>query len=116
MQMINGRQPELLGWNITISPLQDGQSVIRMSRGWWFKQRRRWLATPADVAELESRLVERLAARRQARGPFGTSISLKMDFYGRQWLEVRRGWFGKNCIRLAPQQLARLSEALNIAA
>jgi hypothetical protein len=111
MLTIDGTSPfRTLGWNITFSDERDGFCRIRMSSGRVFKRRRAWITSPAEADALENWLVERLSAR----GLFKPTVKWKTDYYGRQWLEVRRGLFWKTYIRATPARIARLSEALNL--
>jgi hypothetical protein len=101
-----------LGWNITFSDERDGVCHVRMSTGRFFKRRRAWIASLDEIDALEDWLVRRLKAPRI----FKPRISWKTDFYGRQWLEVRRGLFGRNYIRATPDRLSRLGDALQVEA
>ena len=99
-----------LGWNISFSDELNGQCQIRMSSGRYFKRRRAWTASLDEVDALEDELVNRLMAPRFIKA----KIKWKTDFYGRQWLEVRRGLFGRNYIRATPDRLSRIGDALKV--
>jgi hypothetical protein len=111
MLTIDGTSPfRTLGWNITFSDEQDGFCKIRMSCGRIFKRRRAWITSPAEADALENWLVQRLTAPRL----FKAKVKWRTDYYGGQWLEVRRGLFGKTYIRATPDRIFRLTEALNL--
>jgi hypothetical protein len=99
-----------LGWNITFSVERDGRCQIRMSSGRLFKRRRSWFASPTEADELEKLLVKRLTTRRIIK----PKVKWKSDYYGGQWLEVRRGLLGKTYIRATPERILRLTEALKL--
>ena len=99
-----------LGWNISFSDELNGQCQIRMSTGRYFKRRRAWTASLDEVDALEDELVNRLKAPRIIKA----KIKWKTDFYGRQWLEIRRGLFGRNYIRATPDRLSRIGDALKV--
>jgi hypothetical protein len=109
MQIVSGRCPSLLGWDISFTEQGDGHCVVRLKAG-RFNRRHKWVASPADMAVLEAGLVQQLTRRRLLK----PKIDVKMDFYGGQWLEVRRGLFGRTNIRAAPERLNRICAALNL--
>jgi hypothetical protein len=99
-----------LGWNITFSDERNGQCQIRMTTGRYFKRRRVLTVSVDEVDALENALVRKLMAARIIK----PRIKWKTDFYGRQWLEVRRGVFGRTTIRANPDRLSRLGDALKV--
>ena len=112
MPTANWNSPiRVFGWNFSFSDERDGVCEVRMSSGRIFKRRRAWLATLDEIDALEDLLVQRLTAPRIIKA----KIKWKTDFYGHQWLEVRRGLFGCNYIRATPDRLSRLGDALKVA-
>jgi hypothetical protein len=109
MKIVSGKCPQLLGWDISFTEQDDGNCVVRL-KGRRFTRRQKWVASPADMVILEAGLVEQLTTRRLIK----PRIEVKMDFYGGQWLEVRRGLFGRTNIRAAPERLNRICSALNL--
>ena len=99
-----------LSCNVSFSDERDGLCRIRVSWGRFFKRRRSWSATVEEAAALENWLVQRLTAPSLLK----PKVSWRTDFYGGQWLEIRRGWWGRNYIRATPNRLIRLGEALNL--
>jgi hypothetical protein len=111
MLTVDGDNPfRALGRNITFSDERDGRCKIRMSSGRFFKRRRSWSASTAEADALETMLVQRLTTRHLIKA----KIKWKTDFYGGQWLEVRRGLLGTTYIRATPERILRLSQALKL--
>ena len=97
------------GWNIYLGPEVGESRRISISRGMIIKRRKILVVTKRQAEDIENSIAEWLLTKPNA----AKRVRFKMDRYGGQWMEVRRGLFGWTRIRLGANKMNSIWTALN---
>ena len=97
------------GWNVYVGPEIRGAHRIHISRGLILKRRKSLVVSTSEAEQIENSIGDWLLRRPNA----AKRVRFKMDTYGGQWLEVRRGLFRWARIRLGSNKMNSIWNALH---
>ena len=97
------------GWNLYLGPEMGGSRRISISRGMIIKRRKILVVTKKVAEEIENCIADWVLTKPNA----ARRVRFRMDRYGGQWMEVRRGLFSWTRIRLGANKMNSIWTALN---
>lgn len=97
------------GWNIYLGPEIGQTRRISISRGMIIRRRKILVVPKRDADAIETSIAEWVLGKPNA----AQQVRFKMDSYGGQWMEVRRGYFSWTRIRLGANAMNSIWTALH---